>query len=142
MYVHRNSRKLKLIPPSTLTTPCVRCRAPGSGVDPMVSIPCRQSATSHTLSSKMKSSHYIYIYIYIYIPYCRLGRHFMVKKCWLGRHLYKVKNRWLGRHLIQIYTNTFEIDYIRSSSWLKHQKYFDNLAKTSTCITHGSSYKQ
>ena len=40
--------KSKIDPPTTHTTPCLRCRALGSGVDPMVSIPCRQLASSHT----------------------------------------------------------------------------------------------
>ena len=58
-YAYINSRKYNTDPPpNTLTTPCVRCRAPGPGVDPMVSIPCRQSATSYTISSKSKTSHY------------------------------------------------------------------------------------
>ena len=45
-----------MITSTTLTTPCVRCRAPGSGMDPMVSIPCRQLATSYILLLKTKPS--------------------------------------------------------------------------------------
>ena len=43
--------------PTILATPCVRCKAPGSDVDPMVSTPCRRLATSYTLLLTKKPSH-------------------------------------------------------------------------------------